>query len=335
MASFNFTDIEGRTFEIEAPEGLNRDAVIQQLGEAGINIPGQPQGIASAALEAAREPAQQARRGFQELGALLPETGQTTSTLANVAIGAPRAALESVGEVAASFIEPEALAAGGLGAIGKAVARPAAQAVGQAVKQGATGPFTTALKTPSVISGQANKRAFRSLEKIKQRIFKQSAPEQLDRARRIVQAGPQVKQKFLTSIEQLAKDPSALAQTDSSLLLAAKDVAGQLQARGGAFAGLNKSSARKIARILNKRFPGLTKALDRVTDAFKAAGQPGTPVSLLQALTPGGRATQAATLPGVRRVAGAAVGAAGRAAGNILEQLPQVGALAGQQIRRQ
>jgi len=335
MAAFTFTDIKGRTFEIDAPDNLDRTQVIQQLGEAGINIPGQPQSIGSAALEAAREPARVARKGFQELASLLPETGQTGSALANVAIGAPRAALETVGEAASTFIEPEALAAGGVGKAVSAVGRPIAQAVGQAVQRGAAGPFTAALKTPSVILSKANQRAFRGLERIKQRIFKQSVPEQLERARRVVQAGPQVQQRFLSKIEQLTKDPTTLQQTDSSLLLAAKDVAGQLQARGGTFAGLNKSSARKISRILNKRFPGLTKALDRVTDAFKAAGKGSAPVSLLQALTPAGRATQAAALPGIRRVAGAAVGAAGRAVGRGVEQLPQLGTLAGQQLRSQ
>jgi len=345
MASFEIKTPDGQTFQIDGPENITQAEIMNQLTRLGITgaQPGQPrpggrgleaqqqfappQTLGSAALEAAREPARVARRGFQELGALLPETGQTRSAALNVAIGAPRSALETVGEAAAGFIEPEALALGGAGRVLGA----GAKAIGRGV-QAAKGPFATAAKTPSVLSKRSNQRAFRSLEKLKRRLFRDTLPEQLDKARRITKATPQTREKFLQSVEGLLKDPTASQQIDSATLFAAREIAGKSQAAGGGFAGLARATKRKISRLLEQRAPGLSKAFSRVEDIFQASGEPGRAISLLDALSPS-RVAQTATLPGVQRLLGASAGIAGRAIGLPLQRGGTLGAIAGSQLR--
>jgi len=330
-----------RKFNSLSPQG--KVTVSQRLNVSLTGAPTkfeQPQTTISAAVEALGEPARMAQRGLQQVAELLPRTRppqSTARTLGQVARGAftfqpkalptQRQQMEALAEIAPGFISPAA-AIGGVAGVGARIAGKTVASIAQAVQK--TGPFTTAFRTPSVISNKANQRAFRTLDKVKRKLFQEALPEQVDNARLVVQATPKVQQKFLSRVEGLIKDPTTLKQTDNATLMAARDVAGQLQKRGGQFATLARSTNRRIGRILEKRFPGFAAARERVVDIFQATGDPGRPVSLINAvLSAPTRAAEAAKLPGIRRGLGAATGIAAQAAGAVARRGPAIGLTVG------
>lgn len=105
MATYSFEGPDGRTYDFDGPDETPKRTVGSALKEG---------------YDLLNKPSEMSREGLNQMAGFLPEVGKTKSAALNFAWGAPRAAAETVAEIAPTFIDaPSILTAGASKVAGK------------------------------------------------------------------------------------------------------------------------------------------------------------------------------------------------------------------------
>lgn len=186
----------------------------------------------------------------------------------------------------------------------------ASEGIGQVAKAGLKGvkalkgenAFTAALQNPELISSRAQQKAFKDLERTTSLLMRKD-PVELQSKFIQMTSTPGGQQRLVSSTREALAKGEVVPNTQ---LLAAREAAGKLQARGGSFAPVAKRVKKQVTQLLEEQAPGYGSKVKKVATVFDIEGKPDVPVSLIKAVFNKNPLTSAAPLLApVKRAAGA------------------------------